>query len=132
MILDSFVEVTLKNRQDFLTIIETLTRIGIASKKDNTLYQSCHILHKRGKYYITHFKEMFLLDNKPSSFTEEDKLRRNAIARLLEQWGLLSIVNKEVVAQSDMKNIKIIKHGEKDQWNRIAKYSLGKKKEISI
>lgn len=127
MILDTFVEVTLKNRQDFLTIIETLTRIGIASKKDNTLYQSCHILHKRGKYYITHFKEMFLLDNKPSSFTDEDRLRRNAIARLLEQWGLLDIVNKDAVKESDMKNIKIIKYGEKDQWNRIAKYSLGKK-----
>lgn len=127
MIIDNFVEIKLNDPQGFLTIIETLTRIGIASKKDNVLYQSCHILHKRGKYYITHFKEMFLLDGKPSSFTEEDRLRRNAIAKLLEQWGLLKIVTPELVVESDMKNVKIIKHTEKPQWTCVAKYNLGKK-----
>jgi len=127
MIIDSFIEVSLIDDQSFLKIKETLTRIGIASKKDNILYQSCHILHKRGKYYITHFKEMFLLDGKPSSFTDEDRIRRNAIANLLEQWGLLKITNREYTKEVNMKNIKIIKHEEKHQWVCVAKYNLGKK-----
>lgn len=128
MILDSFIEITLVDDQSFLKIKETLTRIGIASKKDNTIFQSCHILHKRGKYYITHFKEMFLLDGKPSSFTDEDRMRRNAIASLLEQWGLLKVLNPEYIKEVNMKNIKIIKHEEKGNWTCVAKYNLGKAK----
>jgi hypothetical protein len=126
MITDSFVEVTLNDPQSFLKIKETLTRIGIASKKDNTLYQSCHILHKRGKYYITHFKEMFLLDGKPSTFTDEDRLRRNAISALLEQWGLLTVINPAFLTETNMKNLKVIKHGEKGNWTCVPKYNVGK------
>ena len=96
ILIDSMVEITLNQPDDFLKIKETLTRIGVASKKDNTLYQSCHILHKQGKYYIVHFKELFALDGKPSNFSENDEARRNAIATLLEEWNLLKIVRKEV------------------------------------
>ncbi len=94
-VVDSLVEVSLLEQEDFLKIKETLTRIGVASKKDNTLYQSCHILHKQGKYYIVHFKELFMLDGKPSNFSEDDMSRRNTIATLLEQWGLLKVITEE-------------------------------------
>jgi hypothetical protein len=127
---DSLVEVTIAEEQDFLKIKETLTRIGVASKKENKLYQSCHILHKQGKYYIVHFKELFALDGKPTDFSEEDKGRRNKIAALLADWGLIKLVSKEAAAlpQATMSQIKIIPFKEKDQWDLVPKYSIGKKK----
>lgn len=128
--INELLEVKIKEPDDFLKIRETLSRIGVASRKDKTLYQSCHILHKQGKYYITHFKEMFLLDGKRSDYNEEDKARRNSIANLLSEWGLLSIVDKK---KSDspiapLNQIKIISHKEKSEWTLIAKYTIGKKK----
>ena len=130
MNLESLVEIKLFDEEDFLKIKETLTRIGIASKKDNTLYQSCHILHKRGKFYIVHFKEMFMLDSKPSSLTEEDVGRRNKIATLLQDWGLLTIVNSDIVQKSlaSISHIKILNHKEKTEWNLESKYNIGKKR----
>jgi hypothetical protein len=128
-VIDTFIEARLNHEEDFLKIKETLTRIGVASKKDKTLYQSCHILHKQGKYYIVHFKELFMLDGKPSNFSDEDRLRRNTIASLLEQWGLLQILNeanKENLAP--ISQIKIISHKEKDEWELVAKYNIGRRK----
>ena len=127
--IEDMVEVTLNEKDDFLKVKETLTRIGLASKKDNTLYQSCHILHKQGKYYIVHFKELFALDGKPSDITENDIARRNTIANLLEEWDLIDIVRPE---QTDdptvsMSQIKIIPHKEKHDWNLVTKYNIGKK-----
>ena len=129
-IVDSLVEVSLLEQEDFLKIKETLTRIGVASKKDNTLYQSCHILHKQGKYYIVHFKELFMLDGKPSHFSEDDMSRRNTIATLLEQWGLLKVVRPEYIAElmAPISQIKIISHKEKDDWELVAKYNIGRRK----
>lgn len=129
-VVDSLVEVSLLEQEDFLKIKETLTRIGVASKKDNTLYQSCHILHKQGKYYIVHFKELFMLDGKPSNFSEDDMSRRNTIATLLEQWGLLKVVRPEYIAElmAPISQIKIISHKEKDDWELIAKYNIGRRK----
>ena len=128
-IVESLIEVGLNEQEDFLKIKETLTRIGVASRKDNTLYQSCHILHKQGKYYIVHFKELFMLDGKPSNFSEEDRGRRNTIAKLLEQWGLLKVVNKQMMEdQAPISQIKIIPHKEKDNWNLVAKYNIGKRR----
>ena len=129
-IVDSLVEVSLLEPEDFLKIKETLTRIGVASKKDNTLYQSCHILHKQGKYYIVHFKELFMLDGKPSNFSEDDMSRRNTIATLLEQWGLLKVVRPEYIAElmAPISQIKIISHKEKDDWELVAKYNIGRRK----
>lgn len=128
--LESLVEVLLKDQDDFLKIRETLTRIGVASRKDKTIYQSCHILHKQGKYYIVHFKELFALDGKPSNFGDEDRGRRNTIANLISEWGLVTLVNenksKEPVAP--LSQIKILPHREKDEWNLVAKYNIGKKK----
>jgi hypothetical protein len=123
------VEVRLKNPEDFLKIKETLSRIGLASKKDNTLYQSCHILHKQGKYYIVHFKELFLLDGKDSTLAEGDVARRNRIVGLLEEWELLDIVNPDKISdlQSPLNQIKIIPFKEKDKWNLVAKYTIGNK-----
>jgi Bacteriophage translational regulator len=124
------VEVTLKEQDDFLKVRETLTRIGVASKKDNTLFQSCHILHKRGQYYVVHFKELFALDGKPTDITENDLARRNAIVNLLEDWGLLKIVNKEQTQTPEpifLSQIKILSHKEKDQWQLTPKYNIGKK-----
>jgi hypothetical protein len=124
------VEVTLKEQDDFLKVRETLTRIGVASKKDNTLFQSCHILHKRGQYYVVHFKELFALDGKPTDITENDLARRNAIVNLLEDWGLLTIVNKEQTQTPEpifLSQIKILSHKEKDQWQLTPKYNIGKK-----
>jgi hypothetical protein len=129
-IVESLVEVSLLEQEDFLKIKETLTRIGVASKKDNTLYQSCHILHKQGKYYIVHFKELFMLDGKPSNFSEDDMSRRNTIATLLEQWGLLKVVRPEYIAElmAPISQIKIISHKEKDDWELVAKYNIGRRK----
>lgn len=130
-VVDTLIEVELSHQEDFLKIKETLTRIGVASKKNNTLYQSCHILHKQGKYYIVHFKELFMLDGKPSNFSDEDRSRRNAIASLLEQWGLLSICSHsidEFEAKAPLNQIKILSHKEKDDWELVAKYNIGRKK----
>jgi hypothetical protein len=129
-VVDSLVEVSLLEQEDFLKIKETLTRIGVASKKDNTLYQSCHILHKQGKYYIVHFKELFMLDGKPSNLSEDDMSRRNTIATLLEQWGLLKVVRPEYIAElmAPISQIKIISHKEKDDWELVAKYNIGRRK----
>jgi len=124
------VEVRLKEQDDFLKVRETLTRIGVASKKDKTLFQSCHILHKRGQYYIVHFKELFALDGKPADITENDLARRNAIANLLADWGLLEIVNKEQTQTPEpifLSQVKILSHKEKDEWQLTAKYNIGKK-----
>jgi len=128
--LEEFVEVKLPDPQAFLKVKETLTRIGVASKKDKTLYQSCHILHKQGHYYLVHFKEMFMLDGKPTDFSEEDRGRRNTIANLLAEWGLVSLVDKSKSEEplTPLNRIKIISYGEKSEWNLVAKYSLGKKR----
>jgi hypothetical protein len=127
--LNKFVEVKLKQEDDFLKVRETLTRIGVSSRKDKILYQSCHILHKQGKYYIVHFKELFQLDGKPTDITENDIQRRNAIARLLEEWGLVKVSNPELMGDNiaPLHQIKIISHKEKDEWNLIPKYNIGKK-----
>lgn len=126
---ENLVEVRLVKEDDFLKVRETLTRIGIASKKDKTLYQSCHILHKQGKYYIVHFKELFKLDGKPTNFDEEDIGRRNTIANLLNEWGLVSLVNKNKSADplTPISQIKILPFSEKDTWTLVAKYNIGKK-----
>lgn len=123
------IEVTLNTQDDFLKVRETLTRIGVASKKDNTLYQSCHILHKRGKYYITHFKELFALDGKRTDITENDFARRNSITILLQDWGLVKIVEEIRVKepQANISQIKIISFKEKDEWNLVPKYQIGKR-----
>ena len=123
------VEVTLKQPDDFLKVRETLTRIGVASRSENKLYQSCHILHKQGKYYIVHFKELFLLDGKESNFSDNDMQRRNKITRLLSEWGLLTVVDEgKVEESSSISQIKIIPHREKNDWELIPKYSIGSKK----
>jgi hypothetical protein len=129
-VVETLVEVRLKNAEDFLKIKETLSRVGVASKKEKTLYQSCHILHKQGKYYITHFKELFLLDGKTSDFDENDRGRRNTIVDLLEEWGLLEIISKDKVVspKAPLSQIKIIAHKEKDEWNLVPKYTIGKKR----
>ena len=120
-------EISFKENDDFLKIRETLTRIGVASRKDKTLYQSCHILHKRGKYYLVHFKELFALDWKETSITENDLGRRNSIARLLEEWELLSILDEERSSTplAPMSQIKVLPHKEKTEWDLIAKYNIG-------
>ena len=123
-------EVSLNEPDDFLKIKETLTRIGVASQKEeNTLFQSCHILHKQGHYFITHFKELFALDGKPSSLTDNDLARRNTITTLLSDWGLLDIVNPEVIKdEAPLKQIKIISHRDKAEWNLESKYTIGNSK----
>ena len=128
-VLDSLIEVKINEEEDFLKIKETLTRIGVASRKEKKLYQSCHIFHKQGKYYIVHFKEMFLIDGKASNFNEEDKGRRNKIAELLQDWGLLSVLDSEKIKEplASMSQIKIINHKEKNQWLLEAKYNMGRK-----
>lgn len=126
----NMVEVLLEKEDDFLKVRETLTRIGVASRKTNTLFQSCHILHKQGKYYIVHFKELFALDGKPFTFSEEDQGRRNAIANLLDEWGLVKLVDKNKSNEPlvPITKIKIIPFKEKNDWELIAKYNIGKKK----
>ena len=124
------VEVTLKEKDDFLKVRETLTRIGVASKKDKTLFQSCHILHKQGKYYLVHFKELFALDGKETDLSDNDLSRRNAIANLLEDWGLIGIVNKKQTETPEpifLSQIKILSHKEKNEWQLTPKYNIGKK-----
>ena len=121
-------EVSLREPDDFLKIKETLTRIGVSSKRDeNTLFQSCHILHKQGRYFIVHFKELFLLDGKPSNLTENDIERRNTITDLLSDWGLLDIIDENKIKRNfaPLKQIKIISHKEKRNWNLESKYSIG-------
>jgi hypothetical protein len=123
----SMCEVKLKEPDDFLKVAETLTRIGIPSDESNTLYQSCHILHKRGRYFIVHFKEMFLLDGKAATFTEYDLGRRNSIVRLLEDWNLVEIADPDSIKQPQvpMSHIKIIAHKDKEHWTLIQKYTFG-------
>jgi hypothetical protein len=119
-------EVSLNEPDDFLKIRETLTRIGVASRKDQKLFQSCHILHKQGRYFIVHFKELFLLDGKPSSLLENDVQRRNTIATLLADWGLVSIVNPESARDlAPLRQIKVIPFKEKSQWELCPKYNIG-------
>jgi hypothetical protein len=127
--LTKFVEVSLNEQDDFLKVRETLTRIGVSSRKEKVLYQSCHILHKQGRYYLVHFKELFALDGKPSNLTENDIQRRNAIAQLLEEWGLVTILNPKIIENNiaPLHQIKIISFKEKDDWELIPKYNIGKK-----
>lgn len=128
--LNDLIEVTLNEKDDFLKVRETLTRIGVASKKEQILYQSCHILHKRGQYYVVHFKELFALDGKPTDISESDLARRNAIANLLEDWGLVKLVNPvqtEMPEPMFLSQIKIISHKEKNEWQLVPKYNIGKK-----
>ena len=129
--LSKFIEVTLKEQDDFLKVRETLTRIGVSSRKEKVLYQSCHILHKQSRYFITHFKELFELDGKPSNMSDNDIQRRNAIARLLEDWNLLKIVNQEIIGDNlaPIHQIKIIPFKEKDEWQLVAKYNIGVKRD---
>lgn len=125
------IKISLKNKEDFLKVKETLTRIGVASKKDNTLWQSAHILHKQGQYAILHFKELFAMDNKVTTFSEEDKARRNTIVDLLEEWGLVDILEgqeQEFENMASLAQIKVISHKDKPNWNLIPKYSIGGKK----
>lgn len=121
------VEVILEYPDDFLKIKETLTRIGVASRKDDTLYQSCHILHKQGRYYIVHFKELFLLDGKPANISQNDVERRNTIVVLLSDWDLLSVIEPDRVmnAMAPLRQIKIIPFKEKEQWTLVQKYTIG-------
>jgi hypothetical protein len=129
-LLETLVEVKIAEEQDFLKIKETLTRIGVASRKDNKLYQSCHILHKQGRYYIVHFKELFALDGKPTDFSDEDKGRRNTIINLLSTWDLIKVVDEDMITDpvAAMNQIKILPHKDKDQWELVAKYNIGRKK----
>jgi len=127
-VIESLVEVTLPSDDSFLKVKETLTRIGVASRKDKKLYQSCHILHKQGKYYITHFKELFMLDGKVNNF--EDKARRNAIINLLEEWNLIKVVNHTQIEDpvAPLSQIKVLPYKEKNDWELVPKYSIGKKR----
>lgn len=128
--MDDLIWVTLKEPDDFLKVRETLSRIGVASKKDKTLYQSCHILHKQGKYAIIHFKQLFLLDGKKSDFSDEDRARLNTIANLLAEWKLVTLVDprKSVDPVAPLSQIKIISHKEKNDWILVTKYNIGKKR----
>jgi len=129
-ILDSLVEVKLAKEDDFLKVRETLTRIGVASKKDRILFQSCHILHKQGKYYIVHFKELFALDGKPTNISEDDLSRRNTIANLVAEWGLVALVDEQKSKDpvSPLSQIKVLPFKEKNEWELVAKYNIGHKK----
>lgn len=126
---DQLVEIQLNNPDDFLKVKETLTRIGVASRKEQILYQSCHILHKKGKYYIVHFKEMFLLDGKSASLSESDIGRRNTIIGLLQDWELVKVVDNATIAApiAAMNQIKIVAFKDKKDWQLVPKYSIGKK-----
>jgi len=124
------VEVTLNQQDDFLKVRETLTRIGVASKKEKILYQSCHILHKQGKYYIVHFKELFALDGKPTDISDNDLSRRNTIANLLQDWGLITLVDKKSTQTPEpifLSQVKILSHKEKGEWQLVPKYNIGNK-----
>jgi len=128
--IEDMIECTLEKPDDFLKIRETLTRIGVASRKDKTLYQSCHILHKQGRYFIVHFKELFSLDGKPTNFSENDQARRNTITNLLAEWGLIKIVTQEETSTLivPLNQLKILSYKEKDEWTLIPKYNIGNKK----
>ena len=129
---DDMVEVNLKEPDDFLKVRETLTRIGVASRKEKKLFQSCHILHKKGQYYIVHFKELFALDGKKANLSENDVQRRNRIIKLLSDWGLVEIVKEDAVAQvAPLSQIKVIAYREKGEWTLESKYNIGKKKQPS-
>lgn len=127
---ETLLEVRLKKEDDFLKVRETLTRIGVASRKEKRLFQSCHILHKRGKYYIVHFKELFALDGKPTDFDDSDLGRRNTITNLLAEWGLVEIVipAKTIEPVAPLSQIKIISYSERADWELVAKYNIGNKK----
>ena len=129
-LIEEMVECTLAEPDDFLKIRETLTRIGVASRKDKTLFQSCHILHKQGRYYIVHFKELFILDGKPTNFSENDQARRNTIANLLVEWSLIQLVNSEQTSTLvvPLNQLKILSYKEKEEWVLTAKYNIGNKK----
>ena len=128
--LTNFIEVILSEQDDFLKVRETLTRIGVSSRKEKVLYQSCHILHKQGKYYIVHFKELFALDGKPSNISENDIQRRNTISILLQDWNLIDIVHKqESENKAPLSQIKVLPFKEKNEWTLSAKYNIGKKVE---
>jgi hypothetical protein len=128
--IDELVEVKLHKQDDFLKVRETLSRIGVASVRDKKLFQSCHILHKQGKYYIVHFKELFALDGKPTNFSEEDRNRRNTIANLISQWDLVELVVPEKTSENiaPLNQIKVLPYKEKDEWELVAKYNIGRKK----
>ncbi len=121
-------EVTLKEPDDFLKVRETLTRVGVASRKERKLYQSCHILHKRGKYYIVHFKELFALDGKPTNITSNDVQRRNRITKLLSDWGLVEISGEDTEDLAPLNQIKVLSFKDKGEWTLESKYNIGKKK----
>jgi hypothetical protein len=122
-------EVVLVQPDDFLKVRETLTRIGVASRKDKVLYQSCHILHKQGRYFIVHFKELFALDGKLTDISENDLQRRNTIAKLLSDWGLISVLDDNIISdQAPLSQIKVISHKDKNNWELQAKYNIGKKR----
>lgn len=126
---DSMLEVTLPEPDNFLKVKETLTRIGIASRKERKLYQSCHILHKQGRYFLVHFKELFALDGKESNLTSNDVERRNTVAVLLQDWGLLKILSPAAAQpQASLSQIKVLAYKEKDEWELVPKYNIGKKK----
>ena len=127
---EDLVEITLEEEDDFLKVRETLTRIGVSSRTENKLYQSCHILHKRGKYYIVHFKELFALDGLPTDISETDLGRRNTITSLLEEWGLLSVVDPSKVKEPkvSLAQIKIISYNDKKDWELVPKYHIGRRK----
>ena len=127
---ENMLEVQLKEPDDFLKVRETLSRIGVASRKEKKLYQSCHILHKQGRYYVLHFKELFALDGKPTNLTENDVARRNTIANLLKDWGLVSI-NGEVGELAPLSQIKVLSFAEKNEWDLETKYNIGSKKKES-
>ena len=127
---DQMIEITLNEPDDFLKVRETLTRIGVASRKEKKLYQSCHILHKQGRYYIVHFKELFALDGKEANLTDNDTERRNTIAHLLSDWGLIAIINKTISEKrAPLSQIKVLSFKEKGEWDLQAKYNIGKKVE---
>ena len=127
--IDSMLEITIPEPDSFLKIKETLTRIGVASKKDNTLYQSCHILHKQGRYFLVHFKELFALDGKDTNISTSDIERRNTIAILLQDWNLLKVVDAEKTqTRTSLSSIKILSYAEKPQWQLVQKYAIGVRK----
>ena len=126
---DQMIEVTLNEPDDFLKVRETLTRIGVASRKEKKIYQSCHILHKQGRYYIVHFKELFALDGKRANLTQNDVQRRNRIIQLLTDWGLIRVVNeKKITDIAPLNQIKVLAYKEKHEWILETKYNIGKKK----
>lgn len=129
-LVSNLVEVRLKNSEDFLKIAETLTRIGVTARGEPRLFQTCHILHKRGKFYIVHFKEMLALDGNSTNYNDDDRSRRNKIVQLLEQWKLLEVIDKDKVTSpvADISKIKVISHADKPNWTLVQKYTIGKKR----